>query len=122
MREDPAAHAKFNRGNYEMLASAFSDDVLLGHPDGTVGRGLGFLVHQVWEGQLEAEVKLHPTSIRTSKDVTVIEGDFENPRDNPFHCPPATSIICFYRDGRIRGLRQYYAPRPEDPHLIGNRC
>jgi hypothetical protein len=67
----------------------------------------------VWEEQLEAGVKLHPTNILASKDVTVIEGDFENPPDYPFHCPPATSIVCFYRDGRIRGLRQYYAPRPE---------
>jgi RNA polymerase sigma factor (sigma-70 family) len=107
------AHEDLNRGRYEMLASAFSDDLLLGYPDGVTGRGLAFLVRHVWEEQLEAGVKLHPTNILASKDVTVIEGDFENPRDNPFHCPPATSIVCFYRDGRIRGLRQYYAPRPE---------
>lgn len=109
------AHEELNRGRYEMLASVFSDDLLLGYPDGATGRGLAFLVRHVWEEQLEARVKLHPTNILASKDVTVIEGDFENPRDNPFHCPPATSIVCFYRDGRIRGLRQYYAPRPEGP-------
>ena len=65
------------------------------------------------ENQLEAGVKLHPTNVLASKDVTVIEGDFENPHDDPFHCPPATSIVCFYRDGKIRGLRQYYAQRSE---------
>lgn len=109
-------HEELNRGHYEMLASAFSHDVVLGYSDGTVNCRLEFLIHGVWEEQLEAGVKLHPTNILASKDVTVIEGDFENPRDNPFHCPPATSIVCFYRDGKIRGLRQYYAPRPEGQH------
>lgn len=99
-----------------MFASAFSDDLVLGYSGSDTDGGLEFLIHHVWEEQLEAGVKLHPTSILASKDVTVIEGDFENPHDDPFHCPPATSIVCFYGDGKIRGLRQYYAPRPEDPH------
>jgi hypothetical protein len=46
--------------------------------------------------------------------VTVVEGRFENPHDDPFHCPPATSLVYFYRDGRIRLVRQYYTPRPEE--------
>ncbi len=109
------AHEELNRGHYEMLAGAFSQDLVLGYSGRTADRGLEFLIHRVWEEQLEAGVKLHPTSILTSKDITVIEGDFENPRDDPFHCPPATSIVCFYGDGKIHGLRQYYAPRPEGP-------
>lgn len=110
------AHIEFNRGNYEMLASAFSGDLVLGYSGGTTHRKLEFLIHSVWEEQLEAGVKLHPTNVLASKDVAVIEGDFENPHDDPFHCPPATSIVCFYRDGRISGLRQYYAPRPKGEH------
>jgi hypothetical protein len=108
------AHAEFNRGYYEMLASAFSDGLVLAYPDGSVGRGIEFLVHHLWEEDLVAGVKVHPTNIVASKDVTVIEGDFESPRDDPFHCPPATSLVYFYRDGRIHLARQYYAPRSED--------
>ncbi len=108
-----AAHAEFNRGSYESLASAFSSDLVLSYGGGTADGGLEFLIHHVWEAQLAARVKLHPTTILASKDVIVIEGDFENPHDDPFHCPPATAIVCFYRDGRIHRLRQYYAPRPE---------
>ena len=108
------AHEELNRGRYEMLASAFADDLVLGSSGRDTDSGLGFLIHRVWEEQLEAGVKLHPTSILAGKDVTVIEGDFENPHDDPFHCPPATSIVCFYGDGKIRRLRQYYAPRRED--------
>ena len=107
------AHKEFNRGSYEMFADAFSHDVMLGYSGNDADGGLEFLIHQVWENQLEAGVKLHPTNVLASKDVTVIEGDFENPHDDPFHCPPATSIVCFYRDGKIRGLRQYYAQRSE---------
>jgi RNA polymerase sigma factor (sigma-70 family) len=102
------AYREFNRGSYEMFADAFSRDLVLGYADG----GLEFLVHRVWEENLESGVKLHPTSVLASKEVTVIEADFENPRDDPFHCPPATSIVCFYRDGKVRFLHQYYEPRP----------
>ncbi len=109
------AHREFNRGHYEMLASAFSRDLRLGYSSWDSG-GLEFLIRNVWEENLEAGVKLHPTNILASKNVTVIEGSFENPRDDPFHCPPATSIVCFYRDGEIHGVRQYYAPRLEHEH------
>jgi hypothetical protein len=46
----------------------------------------------------------------------VIEADFENPRDDPFHCPPSTSLVCFHGDGKIRRMRQYYPPRTESQH------
>ena len=58
-------------------------------------------------------MKLHLTNIIASRDMTVIEGDLENPPDNPFHCPPATSQVYFYHDGRICLIREYFAPRPE---------
>jgi RNA polymerase sigma factor (sigma-70 family) len=105
---------ELNRGSYETLASAFSDHLVLGYSGDDTESSLDFLIRRVWGEQLEAGVKLHPTNVLASKDVTVIEGDFENPRDDPFHCPPATAIVCFYRNGRIRGLRQYYAQRPEE--------
>ena len=78
------AHEEFNRGSYQMLAGSFSDDLLLGYSGGITTRGLEFLVRHVWEENLEAGVKLHPTNILASEDVTVIEGDFENPRADPF--------------------------------------
>ena len=107
---------ELNRGHYEMLAGAFSHDLLLGYSGGAADRGLEFLIRHVWDVQLEAGVRLHPTNVLASKDVTVIEGVFENPDDDPFHCPPATSIVCFHRDGRIHGLRLHYAQRPEGRH------
>jgi RNA polymerase sigma-70 factor (ECF subfamily) len=100
---------EYNRGEgYELLASSFSEDAAWAYTSGKVVRGV-----PSFEGDLEAEMKLRPTSVLASKDVTVIEADFENPPDDPFHCPPATSLVFFYRDGRIHRACQYYAPRLE---------
>jgi RNA polymerase sigma factor (sigma-70 family) len=100
---------EYNRGEgYELLAGSFSEDATWAYTSGKVVRGV-----PSFEGDLEAGMKMHPTTVLASKGVTVMEADFENPRDDPFHCPPATSLVFFYRDGRIQRACQYYAPRPE---------
>ena len=104
-----AVFDEYNRGEgYETLVSALSDDLLYARSDGASG-GLGWLVETL-EDDLETGMKLHLTNIVASRDVTVIEGDLENPPDNPFHCPPATSQVYFYRDGRVYLMREYFAP------------
>lgn len=106
----------FKEGNrdqdYELFASAFSDDLLCCYADGSLARKHEFLAYV--KGDLEAGVKLHLTNLLASKAVTVVEGDFENPPDNTFRCHPATSMVFFYRDGRIHLLRKYFAPRTEE--------
>ena len=109
----------FDQGNrnqdHKMYASACSDDLEMVLPDGIVLCGIGTFI-QGMEEDSEAGVKLHATSVLASKDVTVVEADLENPPDDPFHCPPATSMVCFYRDGRIHRMRPYYAPHPKSQH------
>lgn len=103
---------EYNQGEgFEMLADVFSDDFAWAYPDGTVRHGRGFL--EGFKEEVEAGVRLCLTNVLASKDVTVMEGRFENPYEDPFHCPPATSVVYIYRDGRIRLVRQYYAPRSE---------
>lgn len=107
-----AAWDEYNRGQgYEILASAFTDDAAFVLSDGTAC-GHGWMVEE-FEGDLEARMKLRLTNVMASKDVTVIEGDYENPPDDPFRCPPAISMVGFYRDGRIPRMHLYFAPRPE---------
>src|SRR5919199_6615315 len=106
-----AVFDEYNRGQgYETLTSTLSDDFLHVRSDGVTG-GLGWFVEEL-EDDLETGMKLHLTNIVASRDVTVVEGIFENPPDNPFHCPPATSQVYFYRDGRVHLMREYFAPRP----------
>ena len=98
--------------NYEMLASTFSDDppVLL-YSEGTAFCGHAFLV-DLWEEDLEAGINMPVKNIIAGKDITIIESDFENPPEDPFHCPPATSMVFFYHHDQIHRVHQYYAPRP----------
>ena len=118
-----AGFDEYNRGlGYEMIVSALSDDLWYTRPDG-VGGGVGWLMEEL-EDDLEVGMKLHLTNVIASKDVTVVEGDFENRPEDLYHCPPATSQVYFYRDGRIQLMREYFAPRPEkepqDPDLRRN--
>ncbi len=108
-RHFTAVFDEYNRGQgYEIFVSALSDDLSYVRSDGKSG-GLGWLVEGL-EDDLEVGMKLHLTNIIASKAVTIVEGNLENPPDNPFHCPPATSQVYFYRGGRIHLMREYFAP------------
>ncbi len=108
-----AAYDEYNRGQgYELLLSAFSDDLVMDFSDGTsIFRGYEFMIEDL-EGDLEVGMKMHPRNVVASKEVTIIECDIENPPDDPSHCPPAISQVAFYRDGKIRRMRWHLPPRP----------
>ena len=113
-----AAWEEYNRGEgYELFVSAFSDDAVMAFPEGTVWHGHRPLAKDL-EGDLEVGMKLHLTNLLASRDITVMEGVFENPADNPFHCPPATSMVGFHRDGeQIQRMRIYFT-RPTPRRLL----
>jgi RNA polymerase sigma-70 factor (ECF subfamily) len=107
------AYAEYNGAEgYESLASSFSEDLVFSLPNGRVfARGYEFMIKDM-ERDLEIGVKMRPTQVVSSKDVAVLEFDVESPPDDPEHCPSAISQVAFYRDGRIRRLHWYFAPRP----------
>jgi RNA polymerase sigma factor (sigma-70 family) len=112
-----AAWDEYNRGQgYELFASVLSEEPAFVFSDGAV-QGRGWLVEE-FEGDLEAGMKLHLTNVIASKDVTVVEGDYENPPDNPFRCPPAISMVSFYRDGRIPRMHLYLASLQESEYEV----
>jgi RNA polymerase sigma-70 factor (ECF subfamily) len=105
-----AAWDEYNRGEgYELLLDAFTEDPAFVLAGGTV-LGLEWML-QEFEGDLEAHMKLHLTNVIASKDITVVEGYYENPPDDPFRCPPAISMVGFYRDGRIPRMHLHFASR-----------
>ena len=106
-----AAWDEFNRGQgYELFASAFSSDPVWILADGAIHRGRGWVIEEA-EGDLETGTRLHLTNIVVSKDVIVMENDYENPPDDPFRCPPAISWVGFYRGEEIHRTHLYFAPR-----------
>ena len=107
-----AAWDEYNRGQgYEIFASAFSEDPAFVLSEGTT-HGRGWMVEE-FEGDLEAGMKLHLTNVIASKDVTIVEGNYENPLDDPFRCPPAISMVGFYRDGRMPLMHLHFASHLE---------
>ena len=108
------AFDEYNRKrDYGMLASTFSADppVVL-YSGGSAFCGHAFLVDH-WEEDLGAGVHMPLKSVIAGKGITIIESDFENPPEDPFHCPPATSMVFFYHHDKVHRVHQYYAPRPE---------
>ena len=107
------AYAEYNRAKgYDILASDFSEDLMLSLSNGRVfTRGYEFMIKDM-ERDLELGVKWHPKEVISSKDVAVIECDLESPPDDPEHCPPTISQVAVYRDGKIHRLHWYLPPRP----------
>ena len=106
------AFDRYNRQReYGTLISTHAPGLVWAYPDGTVQR------HPMWprwvyESDLEADMRMIPTNVIPGSGVTIVELEFVNPPDDPFHCPPATSMIYFHRDDGVHTVRQYYAPRP----------
>lgn len=102
----------YNRGevNPEYLG-VFAPDLEVVVSDGTVLRGRS-LFAEVLRGDTEAGVKLHVTNVLASRGITVLEGAWENPPDDPDHCPPGMSHVSIWRAGKIQRIYLYYAPRP----------
>lgn len=89
----------------------FSDEPTCVLPGGRLLRGRGAVIEDL-ESDLSAGMKLHLTKVIASRDITIFEADFENPRDHPFHCPPATTQVHFQRDGLTHRVHLHFAPRP----------
>ena len=108
-----AGYAECNQAKgYEILRSAFSEDLMVSFSNGRVfTRGYEFMIKDM-ERDLEVGAKTHPKEVVSSKDVAVIECDLESPPEDPHHCPPAISQVAVYREGKIHRLHWYLAPRP----------
>ena len=109
-----AAAEEINRAQgYELLLNAYSDAPSCVLRGGRTLRGRGAVIESL-DSDLEAGIKMHPTNVLASKDITIFEADFENPRDDPFRCPPATTQVHFQRDGLTHRVHLYFAPRPRE--------
>ena len=42
-------------------------------------------------------------------NITVVEGGFDNPAEDPRHCPPVTTQVFLHAGHAIRGIRLHYA-------------
>jgi RNA polymerase sigma-70 factor (ECF subfamily) len=66
-------------------------------------------------------MKLHVTSFIASEGISVLEGRWEGPPDDPFHCPPAMTQVCFWRGESIQRVHLYYAPREQEEGVFSHQ-
>jgi RNA polymerase sigma factor (sigma-70 family) len=109
-RHFDAVFDDYNRGSSALYAASCSDDLVV-RAGATIARGRDE-VFRALDEDIAAGVKLHVLEVVASPDVTILEGRFENPADDPMHCPPATTQVYFHRGDAIRAARFHYAPRP----------
>jgi RNA polymerase sigma-70 factor (ECF subfamily) len=90
------------RGADDYLAT-FSTRLELLLSDGRTGD------HRMWidgcEDMIRVGVKIYLTNIMISGNILVLEANLENPPDDPFHCPPATTQVHLQRDGITYQMR-----------------
>lgn len=96
---------------YDTFACGIREDAVCTFSDGTVFHGRGAMLQDL-EKSLEAGMKMHPTNVLASKDISIVEASFENPPDDPSLCPPAVCQIHFQSDDETHRLHLYFAPRP----------
>lgn len=60
----------------------------------------------------EAGVRVSVSSVVAGAGIVVLDGEIENPEDDPAHCPPAFTWVGFHDEDRIARLH-FHHPAPE---------
>jgi hypothetical protein len=118
-REVVEFFALAEQGDGEHAANAmFWPDVEIITPWGEAFHGQEALVrgHAM---DCEAGVRLRLTDVIAGHVLTVVEGVFLNPADDPTHCPPSVMMVHFLREGRIRRMRYFHQSQVLNPVVKG---
>lgn len=104
-------------GTGEIYATDCAPDVVVAWPAGGYNeRGIGDHRRFV-ENSVAAGVRMHNTDVWVSEDITIVEGDYLNPPDDPHHCPATHTEIRVHREGQVSRLVLYFRPHEEDIDL-----
>ena len=106
------ALTRVNGGDFSGYAHNWSE-AIVGHcrtdGDSTI-RGRDHLIRVLHANTPAVGVQIHLERVIASDTVTVLEARFENPADDPGHCPPATTQVHLHPGGRTTGLLLAFAP------------
>lgn len=89
----------------------FAEDLQLVRGGGKPVFGRSFIAQEVREDH-DAGVFHEPLRVLSTGNVSVIEGRFINPPEDPFHCPPGVAFVVFRGDGIATRLHIHLSPRP----------
>ncbi|MEH6718644.1 MAG: sigma-70 family RNA polymerase sigma factor [Aurantimonas endophytica] len=91
--------------------SHFAEDILLFRGGGTPVVGRSFIAQEVDE-DTDAGILLEPQRVLSAGNVSVVEGRFVNPPEDPFHCPPGVAFVIFRREDKATRMHIHLSPRP----------
>lgn len=97
--------------------AAHAEDLEIDWSGDRITRGRHHLREEI-EGDFDDGVVITPQRVLASGNLTVIEGLFQNPPEDPFHCPPGLALILRHEGGRVARMRVHLSPRPpqaDDP-------
>jgi RNA polymerase sigma factor (sigma-70 family) len=106
-----AEYRSLQHGGRDRFLAHYADDLDIGFPGGARGLGRHLLAETVDE-DTGAGVRVEPVRALASGSVTVLEGNFLNPPEDPFHCPPGFAFVLFHGERQVRGMRIYNTERP----------
>jgi RNA polymerase sigma-70 factor (ECF subfamily) len=67
------------------------------------------------EGDFDDGVILSPQRVLASGNISIMEGLFRNPPENPDHCPPGLALVMFHDGSQITRVNLHLSPRPPQP-------
>ena len=105
---------EFARRDRDAFLSHYADDLVVAYPDGETLKGRVHLDKEV-DGDLEAGTGILVQRILPSRDLSILETAFLNPRDNPYRCPPGMTLVLSHCGGQTHRIKFYFAPRPPVP-------
>ena len=76
--------------------------------------------HVAWWRPPRQGVRFYLTGIVASSGVTIVEGNYENPADDPNHCPPTHTEVRFHPQGPATRVILYYGS-PDDDESMDRR-
>ncbi|TPI32945.1 RNA polymerase sigma factor [Mesorhizobium sp. B3-2-1] len=98
-------------GGRDRFLAHYADDLEIGLAGGP--RRLGrHLFAEIVDEDTGDGVRAEPVRALASGNVTVLEGNFLNPPEDPFHCPPGFAFVLFHGEHQVRGMRIYNSARP----------
>ncbi|MGJ5181657.1 RNA polymerase sigma factor [Bradyrhizobium oligotrophicum] len=97
-------------GEYDRHLSHFAEDLHLVRGGDRAVFGRSFLTQEIRDDH-EAGVLIEPQRIFGTGNISVIEGRFCNPPEDPFHCPPGVAFVVVRRSGQAKRLHIHLSPR-----------
>jgi RNA polymerase sigma-70 factor (ECF subfamily) len=105
-----AAYAQGRGEWYELLA----EDVIIRFPGQQPVRGRSH-IQRDFAGDIDAGVRLEVDEVLVSSTVCVATARLISPPEDPFHCPPAATMLTLREDGTHVRLHMYHAARTGTP-------